>query len=125
MTIELRLDRTATLAQTVHIRSHQLVADVSEAEGGGDTGPSPHDLYDASLGACKALTVMWYARKKGIPVEDIETQVERDDSGERQGLYRLRTTLKLHGELSDAHLKELEAVAQKCPVHKLMTTVTT
>ena len=125
MTIQLRLDRTARLAQTVHIRTHELVADVSEAEGGGDTGPSPHDLYDAALGACKALTVMWYARKKGIPVDDIETQVERDDSGERQGIYRLSTTLKLHGELSDAQLIELEAVAQKCPVHKLMTMVTT
>ena len=125
MTIELRLDRTATLAQTVHIRSHELVADISEAEGGDDTGPSPHDLYDAALGACKALTVMWYARKKGIPVDDIQTQVERDDADERKGIYRLTTTLKVHGALSDAQLKELEAVAQKCPVHKLMTTVTT
>ena len=125
MTIELRLDRTARLAQTVHIRSHPLVADVSEAEGGGDTGPSPHDLYDAALGACKALTVMWYARKKGIPVDDIQTQVERDDTDERKGIYRLATTLKVHGALSDAQLKELEAVAGKCPVHKLMTTVTT
>ncbi|WP_426148384.1 OsmC family protein [Polaromonas sp. DSR2-3-2] len=125
MTIELRLDRTAKLAQTVHVRSHQLVADVSEADGGGDTGPSPHDLYDAALGACKALTVMWYARKKGIPVDDIQTRVERDDTDERKGIYRLATTLKVHGELSDAQLKELEAVAQKCPVHKLMATVTT
>ncbi|WP_029524040.1 OsmC family protein [Polaromonas glacialis] len=125
MTIELRLDQTATLAQTVHIRSHELVADVSEVEGGGDTGPSPHDLYDAALGACKALTVMWYARKKGIPVDDIQVQVERDDADERKGIYRLATTLKVHGALSDAQLKELEAVAQKCPVHKLMTTVTT
>lgn len=125
MTIELRLDRTATLAQTVHIGKHELVTDVSEAEGGGDTGPSPHDLYDAALGACKALTVMWYARKKGIPVDDIQTQVERDDADERKGIYRLTTTLKVHGALSDAQLKELEAVAGKCPVHKLMTTVTT
>lgn len=125
MTIELRLDRTKKLAQTVRIRGHALVADVSEAEGGDDGGPSPHDLYDAALGACKALTVMWYARKKGIPVEDIQTLVERDDSGERAGVYRLAATLKIHGDLSDAQLQELQAVAQKCPVHKLMTQVTT
>ena len=68
---------------------------------------------------------MWYARRKGIPVDDIQTQVERDDADERKGIYRLTTTLKVHGALSDAQLKELEAVAQKCPVHKLMTTVTT
>lgn len=125
MTIELRLDRSASLAQAVQIRSHALLADVSEAEGGEDAGPSPHDLYDAALGACKALTVMWYARKKGIPVDDIQTLVERDDTDERKGVYRLATTLRLRGELTDAQLKELEAVAQKCPVHKLMTVVTT
>ena len=125
MTVELRLDRTASLAQTIHIRSHALVTDVSEAEGGDDAGPSPHDLYDAALGACKALTVMWYARKKGIPVDDIHTLVERDDTDERKGIYRLAATLKIHGELSDAQLQELQAVAQKCPVHKLMTVVST
>ena len=29
------------------------------------------------------------------------------------------------GDLTDAQIAELETVAQKCPVHKLMTTVTT
>ena len=125
MTVELSLNRTATLAQTIHIRSHALVSDISEAEGGDDAGPSPHDLYDAALGACKALTVMWYARKKGIPVDDIRTRIERDDSDERKGVYRLSATLSVQGSLSDAQLQELQAVAQKCPVHKLMSTVTT
>ena len=125
MTVELSLNRTATLAQTIHIRSHALVSDISEAEGGDDAGPSPHDLYDAALGACKALTVMWYARKKGIPVDDIRTRIERDDSDERKGVYRLSATLSVQGSLTDAQLQELQAVAQKCPVHKLMSTVTT
>lgn len=125
MTIELQRDLGAAMAQQLQVRSHSLTADVSEAEGGADTGPSPHDLYDAALGACKALTVMWYARKKGIPVEDIHTRVERDDSQERSGVYKLAAKLQIKGDLSDAQLQELHAVAQKCPVHKLMTTVTT
>ena len=125
MTIELKLDPAARMAQTLHIGKHDLRADISEAEGGNDSGPSPHDLYDAALGACKALTVMWYARKKGIPVDDIQTRVERDDAGERSGAYRLTTQLRIQGDLTDAQLQELQAVAQKCPVHKLMTTVRT
>ena len=125
MTIELQRDLGAAMAQQVHVRSHALIADVSEAEGGADSGPSPHDLYDAALGACKALTVMWYARKKGIPVEDVRTRIERDDSQERSGVYKLSARLQIKGALSDAQLQELHAVAQKCPVHKLMTTVTT
>ena len=51
--------------------------------------------------------------------------VERDPSEERKGFYRLATTLHLGGELSDEPRQDLLAVAQKCPVHKLMTSVTT
>lgn len=126
MTVELhRADGQGPLAQSLQIRGHALTTDVGDAEGGTDAGPSPHDLYDAALGACKALTVMWYARKKGIPVADIHTVVDRDDSEERKGIYRLATRLQISGDLTDAQIQELSAVAQKCPVHKLMTAVTT
>lgn len=125
MTVELTRDKSHELAQTVVIGRHSMLADATLAEGGDEAGPSPHDLYDAALGACKAITVMWYARKKGIPVEDVNTVVTRDDSGERVGIYKLTATLQIRGALSDAQLQELEAVAKKCPVHKLMATVTT
>ncbi|HEX8955351.1 MAG TPA: OsmC family protein [Burkholderiaceae bacterium] len=111
--------------QTITIGAHALAADMTIEEGGADAGPSPHDLYDAALGACKALTVLWYANKKGIPVADIQTTIERDASEERHGTYRLAATLAIGGELSEAQLRELESVAGKCPVHKLMATVTT
>ena len=113
------------MAQTVGIGAHVLVTDLAVADGGGDEGPSPHDLYDAALGACKALTVMWYARKKGFAVDDVQTHIVRDDMQERQGTYRLRAELSIRGALSDAELAQLAAVAEKCPVHKLMTSVTT
>ena len=58
MAVDLRRVPGAPMAQTVHIRAHDLVADGSVEEGGTDSGPSPHDLYDAALGACKALTVL-------------------------------------------------------------------
>lgn len=121
MAIELALDRTAALAQTVHIRGHQLLADVSPADGGADSGPSPHDLYDAALGACKALTVVRYARNNGIEINDVQTSVERDDSAKNNGVYRLAATVKVHGDLTDAQLQELHAVAQHCPLHQLMS----
>jgi len=51
--------------------------------------------------------------------------VSRDDSEERRGVYRLRVTLALTGALTDAQRHELLTVAEKCPVHKLMTVVKT
>ena len=125
MSIEIRRDPAAKMRH--HVRVHQHGFDVDEplANGGEDLGPTPHDLYDSALGACKALTLLWYARRKQIPLQDIGVTVERDDSQERQGTYRLRVTMQLGGALSEAQRQELLNVAGKCPVHKLMTLATT
>jgi putative redox protein len=125
MTISLQRLEGQPLAQRLRIRGHTLQADTSEANGGGDAGPSPHDLYDAALGACKAITVLSYARRKGIPVDEIETEIVRDDSQERAGTYRLTAKLHIRGALTDEQIEELARVADRCPLHKLMTTVTT
>ncbi len=125
MPITVHRDQSQPMRHIVHVRNHLIPADVSVEEGGADAGPSPHDLYDAALSSCKALTVLWYAKRKNIPVEDIQVSTQRDDSEERKGVYRLAVTLHFTGDLSEAQRAELLAVAEKCPVHKLMTSVTT
>src|SRR5580692_7206424 len=115
MAIVVRKKPALSLAASVRIGPHELVVDLSVAEGGNDAGPSPHDLYDAALGACKALTVLWYAQHKDIPVEGIEVSVERDASQERAGIYRLSAALSLTGDLSAVQREELLRAAQKCP----------
>lgn len=125
MSITVRRDDPSGTRHRVQIRQHSFTVDASVAGGGQDEGPSPHDLYDASLASCKALTVLLYARRKNMPLEDIEVQVERDDSHERQGTYKLKASLRLTGPLDDVQRAELLRVAGKCPVHKLMTEVKT
>ena len=125
MTIKAIRDLSQPMRHIVHVRDHIISADGSVAEGGGDSGPSPHDLYDAALSACKALTVVWYAKHKGIPLENVEVSTERDASEERKGVYRLAVSLHLTVDLSDAQREELLGAAAKCPIHKLMTAVTT
>jgi putative redox protein len=125
MTITINRDRSHAMKHTAAVRQHTIALDEPEANGGEDLGVTPHELYDSALGACKAMTVLWYAKRKQIPVEDIRVSVERDDSQERKGVYRLRTVLHLGGPLTEAQRQELLAVAGKCPLHRLMTQVTT
>ena len=126
MTITVTRDTSAKMKHTVAIRQHAFVVDEPESNGGEDFGPTPHELYDSALGACKALTTLWYAKRKNIPVEGIEVSIERDDSEERQGTYRLKAVMTLTGSsLTEAQRQELLNVASKCPVHRLMTTATT
>lgn len=125
MSLRITRDPSGPLRHTLHINGLAIPVDGTPAEGGEATGPSPHDLYDAALGACKALTVMWYANKRQMPVQDVAVAVTRDDSDERAGTYRLRVDLTLAGPLDEGQRAELLRVAEKCPVHKLMTQVQT
>ena len=125
MTVKVVRDQSLPMRSILHVRNHIVSVDGTLEEGGNAAGPSPPDLDDAAVSACKALTVIWYARLKGIPVEDVQVTTERDASDERKGTYRLAATLHLSGNLSEEQREELLAVSQKCPVHKLMTAVTT
>ena len=71
MTIEVVRDTAQKMKHTVHVGKHAFTVDEPPANGGEDLGPTPHDVYDSALGACKALTMLWYARRKQIPVDDI------------------------------------------------------
>lgn len=117
----IRISTENGLRHSIEIGEHLLHSDVPVEFGGEASAPEPHDLFDAAIGACKALTLMLYARQKGLPLESLDVQVSRDDSEERQGRYRLAVQLDLHGALDDAQRQQLLRIADKCPVQKLVT----
>lgn len=119
--IDCASERENDWPQILHVGNHTLRADIGPHDGS-DTAPTPHDLFDSALASCKALTTLWYARRKKIPLERVETHVERDDSEERKGKYVLKVRLEFHGPLTDEQRAELHSIAARCPVHKLMTT---
>lgn len=125
MSLVIKRDLSAKMKHIVTVRDHPIVVDEPESNGGDDLGPTPHELYDSAIGACTAMTMLWYAKRKQIPVEDIEVDVASDSTEERQGTYRLRLTISLSGPLSEEQRQELFKVAAKCPVHRLMTQVKT
>jgi putative redox protein len=102
-------------------QQHELFTDLPVDLGGEDSAPSPHDYFDAALASCKTLTVKLYAKQHDIPLTGITVKVTHDDSEERQGKYRLNVELTLEGALSDQQRAVLHRIADRCPVHKLMT----
>ena len=107
---------------SLNIDNHELFTDLPKSLGGSDSAPSPHDYFDAALASCKALTLKLYAQRKGIPLTGVTVEVTRDDSEEQKGKYHLNVKLTLKGVLTDQQRDELHRIADRCPIHKLMTT---
>jgi putative redox protein len=126
MAIESKTEQPGKLREVISVHGkHTVYADVDVASGGEGSAPSPHDYYDTALAACKVATAVWYAKKHGMALERAEARVERDDSKERQGTYVLKVTMAYEGALSAEQREKLQAAVMKCPIHRLMTAVTT
>jgi putative redox protein len=109
------------LQQIIEVGSHRLTADASVEAGGEATGPEPHDLLAAALGACTALTVTMYARRKGYKLDDVNVQISH---AQQDSSYVFNRRIHYVGELSSEERARLTDIANKCPVHKtLMGTI--
>ena len=122
MTVTVNTLNADNFRHSLNIDNHELFTDLPKSLGGDDTAPSPHDYFDAALASCKALTLKLYAQRKGIPLTGVTVEVTRDDSEEQKGKYHLNVKLTLKGVLTDQQRDELHRIADRCPIHKLMTT---
>ena len=106
------------LQHVIDIGPHKILTDVSQAHGGEETGVEPHDLLAASLGACTALTVTMYAKRKEWDLQDIVVSIQHGQQGDT---YVLTRRIQYIGNLSTEEKQRLTEIANKCPVHKTLS----
>ncbi|HEV2979392.1 MAG TPA: OsmC family protein [Casimicrobiaceae bacterium] len=107
-----------SIAHEVRIGPHVSLSDEAKPSGGEDLGPNPHELLDAALASCTALTLMLYARHKGWGLEGVEAEVSHREA---DGVYRMRRDIRLVGALAPAERERLLEIANKCPVHRTLS----
>ena len=108
---------------------HRLRADEPVSVGGADTGPTPYELLSAGLGACTAMTLRLYARRKSIPLDRVTVDVEHgrdhlkdcEDCDENAAKIDVFSrTISLQGALTEEQREALLRIADKCPVHRTL-----
>lgn len=116
--------------QEVESGRHRFTVDEPVSVGGTDSAATPYDLVLAALGSCTSMTVGLYARRKGLPLEDVtvslwHSKIHASDCAEcetREGkIDRIEVAVQLTGPLTDEQRAKLLEIAKICPVHRTLT----
>jgi uncharacterized OsmC-like protein/fermentation-respiration switch protein FrsA (DUF1100 family) len=128
--VVVRETRDSKFQQSISVGPHRLVADEPVAAGGEDNGPGPYDFLLAGLGACTSMTMRLYADRKSLPLERTtvtlrHSKIHAQDCAEcetKEGMLdQIERVIAMEGELDAEQRKKLMEIADKCPVHRTLT----
>jgi putative redox protein len=121
---------SAEFVQNVTAGRHHFRADEPSDMGGRDEGPDPYGLLLAALGVCTSMTLGWYARQKKLPLERVTVRLKHSrihasdcaNCETKNGrLDEIQREIELEGPLDDEQRARLLEMADKCPVHRTLT----
>ena len=128
--VVVRETRNSKFQQIISTGPHRLLADEPVAAGGEDSGPGPYDFLLASLGACTSMTMRMYADRKSLPLERVTVtlkhqKIHAEDCAECETkagmLDQIDRVIAMEGALDAEQRSKLMEIADKCPVHRTLT----
>ena len=117
--ISASIDRTH-YKTTIKSSNNSIIADEPADIGGQDMGFSPEELLASALGSCICITLRMYADRKAWALENVNVDVvfERDVQANTSRFTRY---IQISGNLSEEQKNRLMAIADKCYIHKTLT----
>jgi uncharacterized OsmC-like protein/fermentation-respiration switch protein FrsA (DUF1100 family) len=128
--VTVRETRQERLQQEITAGTHRFLADEPVDAGGGDSGPNPYDFLLAALGACTAITLRLYAERKALPLDRVTVSLRHakihaadcETCETKEGMIdRIERGIVLEGALDAEQRARLLEIADKCPVHRTLT----
>lgn len=104
----------------IDLRGHVLTADQPMQDGGEDAGPTPTELFIASLAACVAHYAQRFLRRHGLSTDGLRVSAQYTWAENPHRVGSIRLEVDAPG-LVDSRRDAFERVIARCPVHNSIT----
>lgn len=120
-------DRFLRVVQT---REHAFLSDEPASVGGSNLGPDPYALLLSALGSCTSMTMRMYANRRKLKISRLDVLLRHRRShgeacesclGGQETVEIFEREIRLEGELTADERQKLLEIADKCPVHKTLS----
>jgi uncharacterized OsmC-like protein len=105
--------------------NHKFVSDAGTDIGGNESGPNPHELLLAALGSCTSMTLKVFAQRRGWQLDEVIVKLTEEsiDDPKNPGkkMAKISRGIEVKGALNEEQLSTLKSIADKCPIHKILT----
>ncbi|WP_316822734.1 OsmC family protein [Pedobacter gandavensis] len=105
----------------IYANGHFIYADEPEEMGGTDEGMAPGALLLASLGSCTAITIRMYADRKKMNLDTIKIELAICNEEDMTEATTITRKITFGAELSSEEQDRLMQIADKCPIHKILS----
>jgi ribosomal protein S12 methylthiotransferase accessory factor len=103
---------------TAHAHGHVIRTDQPADSGGGNSAPSPYELFLASIGTCAGIYIKSFCDNRKIPAEGIKI-IQSYEWNKETGLpVNIKLDIKLPADFPDKYKASLINVAELCKVKK-------
>ncbi len=109
------------VAFQIAARGFQIIADQPQEEGGRDLGPSPVELFIASLGSCIGYYMARYCERHDIPRAGLRVDLEWTDAENPHRIGEIRVYVRIPTVVPESKRPALIRVAEGCTVHHTLT----
>ncbi|HLD35122.1 MAG TPA: OsmC family protein [Planctomycetota bacterium] len=116
--MEMNISYTGGMRFDAQTRTHTIIVDQPKEGGGQDTGPTPPELFVASLGTCIGVYALWFCQKRKIPYEGMKVSIDWSKSTTPPARVDLiEAKIELPQGCPAEHKAHLIESVEKCMVH--------
>jgi uncharacterized OsmC-like protein len=105
----------------IQVRDHDVIVDQPRSVGGDDVGPTPTELFVASLAACVGFYAERYLLHHDLPTDGLKVEADYEMSPDRPSrIGSIAIRVALFAGLSADHRHAIQAVLDRCTLRNTL-----